>query len=250
MVCKTCRDARAYLDVTETEYATLKELAADFTMETLVYHTRLLEGALSSIQKATLAKRSTAELTLTRLCEPRLSSDTTALLSRIARLEEEVSRLRLGIPATPPAVKEQGGEAPTEKQSTDKVTPSSETKSASPVKESAPQSPADGEEYRVLPYWRSLLEALAERKPSLIGFFQKAKGYYSKKRGYLIKVAGDFAVALINGPDVLLTIKTLISECEGRNILSEPFLVVSDAKAKADALAIIEELEELIDNND
>ena len=243
MVCKTCKDARAYLDVTENEYDTLKTLARAFSMETLIYHTKLLEGAVPALQKATLSKRSTAELTLTRLCEPRLSTETAALLSRIAKLEEEVSRLKLGIPSAPDAT-------PPTKET--KASKPQETQSAPPSV--APPSPmptsASSEEYRPLKYWARLVETLMERKPSLAGFFQKAKGYYCKEKGFLIKVAGDFAVNLIAGPEVSLEVKALLSEFEGRNILSEPFTVLSDAKIKKDAITIIDELEELIGENE
>lgn len=241
MVTKTCKDARMYLDVTETEYESLKTIASNFTMETLVYHTRLLEEALAVIQKASLAKRSTAELTLTRMCEPRLSSDSTALLSRIAKLEEEVARLRLGIPTSAPMATAMKEHAVDEG-----------AKTAVPQKKTADtkaENGVNGNEYRALPYWTSLIETLAERKPSLAGFFQKAKGYYSKEKGFLIKVAGDFAVALINGPDVLHEVKALVSEYEKRNILSEPFAVISDNKAKAESIQVIDELEELIGEN-
>ena len=237
MVCKTCKDARAYLDVTETEYESLRELAKAFSMETLVYHTRLLEAALPSLQKATLSRRSTAELTLIRLCEPRLSSDTTALLTRISKLEEEVSRLRLGIPATSHAASPADAPAPQKAQAP--VQTSEEKKVA------APKS-GNEEEYKALAYWSRLLETLMERKPSLMGFFQRSKGYYNKEKGFLIKVSGEFAASLIAGPDISLTLKTLLSEFEGRNILNEPFTVLSDAKVKNEAIHIIDELEELI----
>ncbi|MBE6568372.1 MAG: hypothetical protein E7657_06920 [Ruminococcaceae bacterium] len=233
MVCKTCRDARAYLDVTETEYDALKDLAKAFSMETLVYHTRLLEAALPSLQKATVAKRSTAELTLIRLCEPRLSSDATALLSRVAKLEEEISRLRLGIPSEPVVAEKVEVQEPVKDETT-------EIK-----KESATKALAE-DDYKALPYWSRLLETLMERKPSLMGFFQKSRGYYSKEKGFLIKVGGEFAASLIAGPDISLTLKTLLSEFEGRNILAEPFTVLSDAKVKSDAIHVIDELEELI----
>ena len=248
MVTKTCKDARAYLDVTENEYESLRTLSAAFTMETLVYHTRLLEDALAVIQKATIAKRSTAELTLTRLCEPRLSSDTTALLSRIAKLEEEVSRLRLGIPASAPAPQHQ------EESASHSATPVNatpvKTVSMETVQTASPPAETEGNEFRPLTYWHALTETLAERKPSLAGFFQKAKGYHSQNKGFLIKVASDFAVALINTPDVLHEVKALVSEYEKRNVLSEPFSVTSDSKAKAESLQIIDELQELIENNE
>ena len=247
MVTKTCKDARAYIDVTEAEYQTLRELSDAFSMETLVYHTKLLEEALSVIQKASIAKRSTAELTLTRLCEPRLSSDTTALLTRIAKLEEEVSRLRLGIPAATPV---------TQEAKTTKSLPPQETAPISAVAAEEGKNKAmalsgdTGDEFRPLSYWRTLTESLAERKPSLAGFFQKAKGYYSQNKGFLIKVASDFAVALINTPDILHEVKALVSEYEKRNVLSEPFAVISDSKAKSESLQIIDELEQLIENNE
>ena len=237
MVCKTCKDARQYLDVTETEYESLKELAKAFSMETLVYHTKLLEAALPSLQKATVAKRSTAELTLIRLCEPRLSSDATALLSRVARLEEEVSKLRLGIPTT----------APSQSFNEPKASIPSETPSQTAEKEVPQKRTLTGaDEFKALAYWPHLLEALMERKPSLMGFFQKSKGYYNAEKGFLIRVSGDFAANLISGPDISLTVKTLISEFEGRNILNDPFNVLSDAKVANDAINIIDELEELI----
>ena len=239
MVVKTCKDARTYLDVTENEYETLKALAKAFPMETMVYHTRLLEGALPSIQKATLAKRSTAELTLIRLCEPRLSTDSSAMLNRIAKLEEEVSKLRLGIPAT------------------SQPTPDAQAK-ASPAVPSMPEMPEakrevkkeNTDEYRALGYWSRLLDTLAERKPSVMGFFQKSMGYYNKEKGFLIKVSGDFAARFISGDEISLMLKALLSEFEGRNILKEQFSVVSASAAANAAVSFIDELEELIGQND
>ena len=241
IVCKTCKDAKAFLDVTESEYGTLKEIAAKFTTETLMYHTRLLEGALASLQKATIAKRSTAELALVRMCEPRLSTEATALLSRIARLEQEVSRLRLGISVDTPLASQ--ATVVSEKLPEEKKEPSA------PLEAPRTQAFAQSEEtaeYLPLKYWTRLLEALTEQKPSVAGFFNKAKGYYSKKEGFLIKVASEFAVKLIMQPEVLLALKALISEHEERNILSEPFTVMSSVQAKEESIRFIDELEELI----
>ena len=236
MVCKTCKDAKAYLDVTETEYATLRELAALFPMETLVYHTKLLEGSLPALQKATVAKRSTAELTLMRLCEPRLSDERTALLSRIAKLEEEVTKLRYGIPSAT------ASDAPCEPAKLPEAPkPSKET----PKSERAPEAVAgDGGEYRALSYWGRLVEVYAERRPSLAPFLAKTKGYYSKDKGFLVKVNGAFAVHMITKPDVLLEIKTLVCDFEKRNVLSDAFTVLTDDKTES--LRLIDELEELI----
>ena len=51
---------------------------------------------------------------------------------------------------------------------------------------------------------------------------------------------------MITKPDVLLEIKTLVCDFEKRNILSEPFAVLTDDKT--DSLRLIDELEALIDD--
>ena len=238
MVVKTSKDAATYLDLTEAEHASLKELAAAMPLETMVYHSKLMEEALYAIQRVGLNKRSTVELALTRMCEPRLSSSNEALLARIARLEDEISRLRLGIPV----VAETTAEAPRVTTVSVAEKPRETAKVENSAKKQVQKN--SDESYKALPYWGELVESLCERKPSIAGFLSKTKGYYSAAKGYLVTVSSDFIVGFINKPETLLDIKSKISEYENRNIMAEPFEV--NSTAKVEAYHLIDELEAAI----
>lgn len=239
MVVKTSKDAIGYLDLTDGEYAALRELAEQMSLETMVYHSKLMEEALYGIQRVGLAKRSTIELALTRMCEPRLSASYDALLARVARLEDELSRLRLGIPTATAFQSE------TETDGEKQASPRSPEKA--PVQLSAEKQTAKTQDdsYKAISYWRELVETLGERKPSIASLLGKSKAYYSSSRGFLITFPSDFIVSIINKPDTMLDIKSKISEYEDRNIMAEPFEVTSTAKT--DTYHLIDELEAAIE---
>ena len=85
---------------------------------------------------------------------------------------------------------------------------------------------------------------MAERKPSVAGFITKTKGYYSATRGFMIQAMSDFVANIINRPDALLDLKSMISEYEGRNILNEPFEILTAKKTAA--YKLVDELEKQI----
>jgi len=88
LVMKTTTEAARYLDLADTEAAALSALADRFKKGMLLAHCRLLEDALFAMQKANAVKRMVAELTLVRLCDPRLDTSVEGLLARVERLEE------------------------------------------------------------------------------------------------------------------------------------------------------------------
>ena len=90
-------DAVRYLDLTDSEVSALRTLAARFTKETLLWHISLLENALFAMQRAFAVKRTVAEVTLVRLCDPSLDTSQEAILSRLSRLEEQLAGSVSGI---------------------------------------------------------------------------------------------------------------------------------------------------------
>lgn len=232
MVMKTCRTGAEYLDMTDAEEKTVTSLASLFSLETLLYHSRVLEDALYAMQRVGLTKRSTAELALTRLCEPRLSTDPTALLARIGKLEEETARLRLGVPAdmpTPKPVAKEGREAPPSQPPAPPATrPTVPTESAS-----ADTEQADAEKFQPLAYWPEVVELLSAQKSSIAGFLTKTKAYHSAKKGFLLRTESDFIVNILKREDVLLALRCAMSEKAGHSIMQEPFDIVSLAGAGA-----------------
>ncbi len=248
LVVKTCKDAREYLDLTEAEYETLRKLAADFTVETLTYHSRLLDEALQSMQRSAATKRTTAELTLTRMCDPKLSLQTDALLARIARLEEEIDKLKLGI-VTTEAPRAESTRAEAERPASPRalnVPEEPPVRAKTPTK-SEPPAPTASEDgaFTALSCWSEVLENIAERNPSVAGFLSKTRAYYSPEKGFMLSVVSDFVIGIINTPNILNELKAEISSKLGRNIMAEPFEIVSTAKANT--YPLIEELEAAID---
>ena len=113
LVVKTTRDAARYLDLTDAESEALAAGAADFKKGTLLAHCLLLEDALFAMQKANAVKRMVAELTLVRLCDPRLDTSVEGLLSRVERLEDAALSGSLTAPTSSVTPSDEGGKTPT-----------------------------------------------------------------------------------------------------------------------------------------
>ena len=101
MLAKTTKRALYSYELSEDEIEQAKEHSSLFTLEQIMYHSRLLDRALGEMQQKTCDKRICAELTLVRMSEAKLQSDTEALLARISELEERLNLLSAGIAPSP-----------------------------------------------------------------------------------------------------------------------------------------------------
>ena len=90
LVTKTVKDPSKYLDLTDSEHTALVAAAARFTKETMLFHIGLLEDALFAMQKSYAVKRTVAEITLVRLCDPALDTSVESILTRLSRVEEQI----------------------------------------------------------------------------------------------------------------------------------------------------------------
>ena len=118
MIVKTVRDSAKYLDLTDFERNKLASLAEKFTREMLIYHCKMLEETLYSMQASGAVKRIIAELCFVKMCDDTLSTSNEALLLRIAKLE---SMLASGNFAAPRAMVAPSEEEPTEPKKTEKA---------------------------------------------------------------------------------------------------------------------------------
>lgn len=103
LVIKSSRSAATYLDLTDSETQALTSLASAFTVERLSYHCSMLQEALFAMQKANSVRRITAELTLVRMCDERLSTSPEAMLARISNIESNLATGNFAAPAVTPA---------------------------------------------------------------------------------------------------------------------------------------------------
>ena len=100
MVQKSSGSAK-YLDLLPAEAKLLESTASLFNMATLIYHASLLDEAYYNMTKNPTSKRLIAEITLTKMCDPRLSESNDAILSRLSSLEDKVILLSKGISINP-----------------------------------------------------------------------------------------------------------------------------------------------------
>ena len=109
MLTRAVQDPTPLLDTPSLDLQRLRAQSDRYSMERILYSIEVLQEALGRMSRSA-ERRTELEVTLIKLCDPRLSTRTDALLSRIEKLE---SALRAGatLPQAPaaarPAVQEE-----------------------------------------------------------------------------------------------------------------------------------------------
>ncbi len=205
MVVKNSERAKMYLDLTDAEYARLSKIAAEFTMSRLSYHTTMLESALADMQRALNSKRSIAEITLTRMCDARLSATNESLSLRVEELEKAVKMLKMGVPLSNVT-----HELP--EKNTNKTEHKSEQKPIS-KKEEAKKAGAPLSAYSS---WGVALKKIAELKPSLSARFVGASVLTDGNGQFVIRMDSGFGSNLMKEGNNLAIVRGVIAEQEGK----------------------------------
>ena len=232
MVAKTYKEAKTYLDLTDSEYDKVMAIASKMPMAKLFYHTTLLEEASADIARAQLSRRAIAEITLTRMCDARLSTSAEALATRVEELEKQLSIIKLsGVPATPmPLAQTQSVEKEPQVQTVDTH---HETSAQAPA---LPKSSAE-------PYRRfsRVIERIGEIRPSLPSQLQGAE---ADRQGntFILMLKPFFADRLASNPQNLSLLRGVIAEIEG---LSPEEVTLKIEKATDATQSARDELENL-----
>ena len=205
MVVRNTDRAKSYLDLTDGEFDRVREISKDFTMAKLIYHTSILEAALADMQRASNAKRSIAEIALTRMCDPRLLASAESLAVRVEELEKQVTMLRMGV-SLAPAAQAQESAAP---KIEDKSVNDDVSKSEEPKKKSITGT-------EVYASFGSVLERIAEIKKSLSSQFVGAKAYRTSENSFLIEMSSFFADKISSSPADMTILRGVIAEKEGK----------------------------------
>lgn len=210
LVVKTVKESARYLDLTDFEAQRLTELASGFSRELIIYHCKMLEDALASMQSGGAIKRIIAELCFVKMCDDRLSTSNEALLARIARLE---SRLAAGVTYTEPASDVQTEKAP---QPTPQPIRSPES-TPTPIK-TEPQKKATGTATEA----RKHLKAWSEAVSTVRGLDISAYAFLKKTRAFIgddgkIHVLTDTTYA-IDRSEIKCALAAALTEQLGRAI--------------------------------
>lgn len=185
LVVKTTKNCREYLDLSEKQFNRLMETSGRMSVETIIYHGKLLDSAFSTIRSAVISKRLTAEMTLVRMCDERFSATNEAISSRLSVLEDKFKSgaYRVGTAE----LKENRVEISAKPDST--------------ATEEMPKSPESTvkREYRQLPYWTEFVEKCGERDMMLGSLLKESsKGFTVNTDSYIhIRTSNKMALAII-----------------------------------------------------
>ncbi len=211
LVIRSVKDSRSFLDLTEEEWNEAKNLAERFTKERLLYHLRTLEDTYTAILRGQSLKRVSAEMTLVRLSDDRLSESPEALLSRIAALEE---RLAGGfVPAAPtvPVTSPKTETAPIEPMA--------------PILEKVPEALAP---MKALPSWAEIVETVERNDNGAAAILRLGRGYLSGDT-VTVKVGDTFSKMLLDRDEVLTALATAINlSGDATGILPRKIRIVED----------------------
>ena len=228
MVVKNAENAKRYLDLTDSEYTQLARIAGEFTLSKLSYHVSLLEDAMADMQRAVNSKRSIAEIALTRMCDPKLSSSVEAMSVRIEELEKSVRMMTLGV--TPPQ------RTAEEKRETELVP---EQISTPPV-ESGSALNNTSAQMTLFKGWGRVIEKIGEIRRSLSSGIATASVYTDNNLLFHIQVNDFFAEKLRSSETDMAILKGVIAECTGKNAADLKIVVESFQRKTSDAFAEIE----------
>ena len=193
LVIRSSKDPKRLLDLTEEELFDTANHAEHFTKERLLHHIHTLEDAYITMQRSATLKRTCAEMTLVRLSDDRLSDSTTALLSRIAALEEKMASGVVSTASTP-AVQSSETSAP--------PTPTDANFSHEPA------TIAD-ESLQPLPSWAEITETIGAKDEGSAAMLRRGRGYCSGNK-IVVKVADHFSKMLLDTDSIKSALATAI----------------------------------------
>ena len=283
LVTKTVKEPSKYLDLTDSEREVLVALAARFTKETMLFHIGLLEDALFAMQKSYAVKRTVAEITLVRLCDPALDTSTESILTRLSRIEEQLVTgmvvqasavpisdpipVQSAVPVDEPPMPEPpmdlweppvGAYEPMQSPQRRDVpvsapapkptaAPAASKPAAAPKAVPATPATAAKRVLRPLKVWTEAVDRVRATSPMAASFLVSAKAYTAEDGRVIIKLESDFIRTMVSREGAPEALRAALSVCLGRKLeVSDILYEVDETKPAEESLLdlVIEAAEE------
>ncbi len=231
MVVKNSENAKTYLDLTDAEYTSLSEVATSMTMARLSYHVTLLEEAMSDMQRAFNSKRAIAEITLTRMCDPRLSNSTEALALRVEELEKALKMITLGV-------------TPVSSASTqiEEIPLKSIDKNEQKKKDPSEQNKSEDVSLSVYGDWGKVIKKISELKVSLSASIAGGSAFTDSRGTFVLRMTDFFAKKLLSSETDMAIVRGVIAENEGKTPVEINLVVETVNKQSGNAQDELENL--------
>lgn len=235
MLTRAVQDPTPLLDTPSLDLQRLRAQSDRYSMERILYSIEVLQEALGRMSRSA-ERRTELEVTLIKLCDPRLSTRTDALLSRIEKLE---SALRAGVtlPQTPTAARTAVQEEPELPEIPDFPDVMPVPEQPAPKEKPAVKAEAPAPEEQKVLNWREVLDHLEKKNPALAGALVGSSAY--RRGGYvLIDCRDDFFLKLMRENDYAREcIKQAFLEVNGTRCSIGPYRRPVQEKKEEDPLA-------------
>ena len=232
LVIKTTKAAKNYLDLTDDEHEHLIGVASLFTKETLLYHCRILDDTLYSMQRSGFAKRTVAEMALVKMCDMSLETSADTLAARISKLENAVAAGNISPVASAVAETKSEIKKASPKREEAKVV---EPKTEAPT----PKTTQSGGELKVLRGWGEICDRAAADNGAALGFLRMSKAFTDGSKIY-IRFPNDFARSMVDNPPMRESLRASI--CLGtKRSISAADLVFGIFEGNEDTISDLDE---------
>ena len=202
LVIKTTENAARYLDLTDVQTEELSALCQTLSRAVLLAHCRLLEDAFFAMQNTHAVKRLVAEMTLVRMCDPKLDTSVEGMLSRIAKLEDAMAtgNIPSSIPAAPQSVQKETPTTPPTAKAEAPVAPSATPASAPKAKAAPTVNATGGRTLTRVRGFMNCVERIRRENSMLASFTMDARVFLDEKGDVICKLQNDFAKMLLEEP--------------------------------------------------
>ena len=233
MMVQKSNMAQGYLELLPEESSLLSETASLFNMATLIYHASLLDDAYANMLRNPANKRLCAEITLMKMCDPRLSDSSDAILSRLSSLEDKLTLLSKGVTVKAPVPEE---DEPSEEKIEEINT---EISVVQKIKEPASDK---GSSLAEIDAWNEIVAKVIEKNPSIGAFLRNSACYFSSKSNkYYLVAASEFALQILNSEKNIKSIfdAMILNEVD----VSSPAQIKITVKKGSDIVSDLDEFE-------
>ncbi len=230
MIIKTVSSGRRPIVCSKAHMAALEAQAAKFGLSEIIAILNMLQSSAALMVDSN--RRSLMEMTLLRLCTPKLRNDAASLEARIAALEagQITERPVKSEPAQAASVNKIPAAEEFEEIS-ESIPEATEPEAEGPVIPEPGAAPAgdDGEE-RPLSNWQDVLEVLKVKSPIMAGVLKDSSAYIRENR-LLIDTENTQFKNLVNGSNPLYreAIKNAAQEVLGKRYNLGPYVKKAEA---------------------
>ena len=225
LVVKTVKDSAKYLDLTDFELKSLLKLSEKFSRELLMYHCRMLEDALTSMQASGAIKRMIAELCFVKMCDDSLSTSNEALLLRISKLEASLASGNFAPAKNEEAPKEEKvipqkvekkAEKPEDYEKADKQNAPNDTKQITFEKEPARQVTrqavaSDAKSTKPLKAWSEAVQSIESVDKGACAFLKMTRAYLAEDNRVHVLCDG-FILYAMDKPEIKKALAASLSK--------------------------------------